>query len=555
MEALTISAANLDVIEKNLGAVADELTGVITNVNSVNNEVNKVQERVEDLNSEVKGLVKEIRETTIISNARQAIMYNNSLIEKKYGYYDDVRRTTESLLGAIESSKINRNSILSLREEILLRNPNYWLTNALVALISWLDNDKENTDKEVLNALKKDPAKTSIFFSLINLKLNRMNASLHWLQNYLESESPLELDKNFIVILDLISTGSYGDEAKELIINKLAEWLQKLNGENSIKNKQISIWQDFIQQYEREAIKMSYLENYSPDIDILKRNLAISGSYTSIEEYLDNLIYSEKSNKKIDDILADLIYEYEEKEQIYQNDNLKNQIIIACNGDTEKANELYKKEESTTNNKQDLLSLLTNIIIYKDHYSVSNETIKIAISLVKKYLIEALNKTKESIIKEPIAIKINNFNTKSIDGTNLDEVKQDLELYLNKEFQDEDKDLIVILLIVNIIGIIGIFITLNNRLLSTILIFIIILGNIILFYKLHHRNHLRQVEKNKLRNDYLSRLEKILAQIVDYQTVEKDDELHYDELINFINNLDAKDYITSNGERNIIIGE
>lgn len=555
MEALTISAANLDVIEKNLGAVADELTGVITNVNSVNNEVNKVQERVEDLNSEVKGLVKEIRETTIISNARQAIMYNNSLIEKKYGYYDDVRRTTESLLGAIESSKINRNSILSLREEILLRNPNYWLTNALVALISWLDNDKENTDKEVLNALKKDPAKTSIFFSLINLKLNRMNASLHWLQNYLESESPLELDKNFIVILDLISTGSYGDEAKELIINKLAEWLQKLNGENSIKNKQISIWQDFIQQYEREAIKMSYLENYSPDIDILKRNLAISGSYTSIEEYLDNLIYSEKSNKKIDDILADLIYEYEEKEQIYQNDNLKNQLIIACNGDTEKANELYKKEESTTNNKQDLLSLLTNIIIYKDHYSVSNETIKIAISLVKKYLIEALNKTKESIIKEPIAIKINNFNTKSIDGTNLDEVKQDLELYLNKEFQDEDKDLIVILLIVNIIGIIGIFITLNNRLLSTILIIIIILGNIILFYKLHHRNHLRQVEKNKLRNDYLSRLEKILAQIVDYQVVEKDDELHYDELINFINNLDAKDYITSNGERNIIIGE
>lgn len=555
MEALTISAANLDVIEKNLGAVADELTGVITNVNSVNNEVNKVQERVEDLNSEVKGLVKEIRETTIISNARQAIMYNNSLIEKKYGYYDDVRRTTESLLGAIESSKINRNSILALREEILLRNPNYWLTNALVALISWLDNDKENTDKEVLNALKKDPAKTSIFFSLINLKLNRMNASLHWLQNYLESESPLELDKNFIVILDLISTGSYGDEAKELIINKLAEWLQKLNSENSIKNKQISIWQDFIKQYERETIKMSYLENYSPDIDILKRNLAISGSYTSIEEYLDNLIYSEKSNKKIDDILADLIYEYEEKEQIYQNDNLKNQLIIACNGDTEKANELYKKEESTTNNKQDLLSLLTNIIIYKDHYSVSNETIKIAISLVKKYLIEALNKTKESIIKEPIAIKINNFNTKSIDGTNLDEVKQDLELYLNKEFQDEDKDLIVILLIVNIIGIIGIFITLNNRLLSTILIIIIILGNIILFYKLHHRNHLRQVEKNKLRNDYLSRLEKILAQIVDYQVVEKDDELHYDELINFINNLDAKDYITSNGERNIIIGE
>lgn len=164
MEALTISAANLDVIEKNLGAVADELTGVITNVNSVNNEVNKVQERVEDLNDEVKGLVKEIRETTIISNARQAIMYNNSLIEKKYGYYDNVRRTTESLLNALETSQINRQYLLTLREEIILQNPNYWLSNALAALISWLDNDPENTNKEYLMPYKKIHLKLLSFF-------------------------------------------------------------------------------------------------------------------------------------------------------------------------------------------------------------------------------------------------------------------------------------------------------------------------------------------------------------------------------------------------------
>ena len=129
MEALTISAANLDVIEKNLGAVADELTGVIAHVNTVNNDVNRVQEKVENLNDEVKGLVKEIRETTIISNARQAIMYNNAIIEKKYGYYDDVRRTTESLLSALKSSKINREYLKNLREEIIMHNPNYWLSN------------------------------------------------------------------------------------------------------------------------------------------------------------------------------------------------------------------------------------------------------------------------------------------------------------------------------------------------------------------------------------------------------------------------------------------
>ena len=86
MEALAISAANLNTIEENLGAVAKELSGVINNVSTVNDQVNKVESKVETLNDEVKSLVKEIRETTIITNARQSIMYNNSEIEKKYGF-------------------------------------------------------------------------------------------------------------------------------------------------------------------------------------------------------------------------------------------------------------------------------------------------------------------------------------------------------------------------------------------------------------------------------------------------------------------------------------
>ena len=97
MEAYAISSANLDIIEKNLGSVAQELSGVIQNVDSVNAQVNNVNEKVSNLDNEIKNLVKEIRETTFITSARQNIMYNNEQIEKKYGYYDNVRRNTLSL--------------------------------------------------------------------------------------------------------------------------------------------------------------------------------------------------------------------------------------------------------------------------------------------------------------------------------------------------------------------------------------------------------------------------------------------------------------------------
>ena len=76
-------------------------------------------------------------------------MYNNEQIEKKYGYFDTVRRTTESMLDAVVNSNIKKSSLLTLREDLLLNNPNYWLSNALAALASWILNDRENTNKEL----------------------------------------------------------------------------------------------------------------------------------------------------------------------------------------------------------------------------------------------------------------------------------------------------------------------------------------------------------------------------------------------------------------------
>ncbi len=555
MEALTISAANLDVIEKNLGVVANELSGVVNNVNSVNNQVNKVEEKVASLNSEVKGLVKEIRETTIISNARQSIMYNNAEIEKKYGYFDKVRRNTESLLDALLNSNISRKAIINLREEILLSNPRYWLANALAALSSWLLDDKENTDLEVKNALAKDSTKTCLFFALVNLKLGRTSSSLNWLKKYLSEQSYLELDKDFIVVLDLVATGTFGDEAKKIVLDKIDGWYKNLNSDKQIKDNLVKTWKDFIKSFIQNDIKLTYLEIGSPEINIINNNVGLANAYLNFNNYLNKMIYTDKSNKKIDEILSDLIYEYENKEQIFQQDNLKNRLIIECNGDTAKASELFAKQQQAYSEKQDLLSLLTNVIIYKDAYKISNETQKIALSLIKDRIAEALNNLNGEINREAFNIVIDKFKTKTSDGTNYEEITKELETYLNNEFDSEDKDLIITLLIINIVGIIGIFITLNSKILSFILITILILGNIVLFYKLHRRNVARNNEKNKLKTSYSIIIEKILAQTIDYQNILNDGQQQYKALLEFLNRLRADDYLTNNNERNIEVGE
>ena len=555
MEALTISAANLDVIEKNLGSVAKELSGVMVNVNSVNSQVNKVEEKVASLNDEVKTLVKEIREETIINNARQNIMYNNSQIEKKYGYYDQVRRTTESLLDAINNSNISKQAVFNLNQNLLLNNPNYWLSNALAALTAWTLDDKGTADKEVKNALKKDAERTSIFFCLINNKLGREQTSINWLNKYLSLQNPLELNKDFIAILDLVATGTFGNEAKVIVLNKITEWFTRLNTNPQVEKKNIAKWEDFIRANEDRDITMPYLEKYSKDIAILKENLAITSTYSNTLSIFENIVNKENAYKSVDEILNDLIYEYESKEQIYQSDNLKNELIIKCNGNKEEADKLFEKQQSIYSEKTNLVELLSNIIIYREEYKISNATQKLALALQKENIMRAYDTINSNLNEGSFSLEVDNFTTKTADGRNNKEIQNELELYADNEFKDEDKDLIVFLLILNIIGIVGIFITLKNKILSALIIGILVIGNIVLLSKLNNRTRLRENSKKSLKDAINIGLEQVLAEVVDYKEMIESDKIYYEQLKVFLDNISPTSYINSNNERNIILGD
>lgn len=555
MEALAISAANLDTIERNLNSVAKELTGVITNVSDVNREVSKVESQVNTLNNEVKNLVKEIRETTIITNARQSIMYNNSQIEKKYGYYDKVRRTTESLLDAIDNSNISATALKNLNQDLILNNPNYWLSNALAALSSFVLDDKENCEKELHNALKKDESKTSLFFCLINDKLGRTSTAINWLNKYLSIQNPKKLDNDFITVLDLIATGSFGDTAKTVVIDKINTWFQRLNSEKELIDSELNTWVTFVKDNQDTDIRMPNLEPATPDIARIKNNLAITSSYNNILNKLQSITNQDNSKKSKEEILSNLIYEYEGAENQYQKDNFYNNLIIQCNGNREEADRLFKKQSSIFTEETNILNLLSNIIINKDTYKVSNETQKIAIGFMKNYILKAIELTEQEVNNNEFKIIIDGFTTKTVDGKNREEINHELNHYINNYFPDTDKNIIIPLIVINIIGIIGLCITLNNKTLSTILIIIIILGNIILFTKLNKQTKLRNESKIKLKNEINNSLERILAETIDYKNLQNEDEIKRNELLIFLNNIRPENYMNSNNERNIIIGE
>lgn len=553
MEALTISAANLNIIEDNLGEVAKELNGVISNVNYMNSHVTEVETKVESLNNEIQNMMKEIRENTIITNARQSIMYNNQIIDKKFGYYDNVRRVTLSLLDAVKYSTIEIKTLRKLREDILLNNPNYWLTNALASLTSWVLNDKENTYKELNNALRLNQEKTSLFFTLINLKLNRTQTSINWLNKYLSSQNPTKLNKDFVSILDLVSSGIFGDEQKTIVLNKIRNWQRDLESNKTIKDKQKATWMDFIIENESCNTNFHYLQGATKDYNALMDNLYTTSSYEAVLSKLTEINNTPTSNKKIDDILKSLIYEHEEQEQIYQEDNFRNKLLIECNGNKDEADKLYKKQKGIYSNDQDIITLLTNIAIYPERFEISNETQKIAMSLVKNELLNAYREVNGYVTSNEIEISINDFNTKSLDGQNFKDVLNNLETYLNNKHNTEDKSLLILLIFIDIVGLLSIFLTINFTLINILLVIVLIVANIILFRNINNKTKIKKAEKNREREIMTIALTKIFAEITDYHNLLTEQQSQYKQLETYLNNLRTEDYINSNNERNIIV--
>jgi len=553
MEALAISAANLDTIEKNLGSVANELSNVVTNVQETKYHMDDIENRVDTLNDSIDNLIKEIRETTVITDARQSIMYNDSLIEKKYGYYDNVRRTTLSLIDAVNNSNISSNALVDLKNQLLLNNPNYWLANSLSAVTFWLLNDKDNCQKELTNSLRKNEEKTSLFFTLLNLKFNRIDTSIHWLSKYLQLQNPTQLDSDFIIILDLVASGTFGNDAKNVVLNKIDKWINELQQENYIQENNINKFKELIYDNSYKEVAFNNIESYVKDSDLLFGKINITSSYERILNYLQSIINRDGTTKTIDKILEDLIFEYEEQEQEYKKENRLNTLIIKYNGNREEAQKQYNKEIDALNNKVDLLTLFTNITINKDLYNLSLETQKIILSYIVPFIKKSYLEINNTLINNDLELNIDDFTTRTNNGTNNKEIDKELNLFIDNKYVVDDKDLLVILIIVNLMGIIGIFLTINSGTIFTILIIFLIISDILLLSKLFKRNNINKLLKEKYYKDYNSKVEVTLAEIIDYNNLIKNNMVKYDELMTFLDNLNVRNYVNNNGERNIDI--
>ena len=216
-----IHQADLRAIESNLRSIHEGLQTIDARVDVANENLQIVYDEIGSLAQEFHEFVNIQQKANRLGQAETRLVKIRQEIEKKYGHYDIVRRTTTGILQADDLGIVKKETISTATEELMISTPGYWLAPCLVALAAWINDQPELAEKAVKEGIKRNDEKTSLFFALICRRANRKNACLKWTQRYLANQDEENLDRNSIIILDAFASGLLGVDTEGVISRQM----------------------------------------------------------------------------------------------------------------------------------------------------------------------------------------------------------------------------------------------------------------------------------------------------------------------------------------------
>ncbi|WP_418721333.1 hypothetical protein [Blautia sp.] len=437
-----IEQADLRTIEHNLGAIHNDLQTLDSNVGAVNSNIKVVYDEIGSLAKEFHDFVSVQQRANRLNQAETRLVKIRQELEKKYGHYDIVRRTTTGILQADDIGIVKKDTISNATEELMISTPGYWLAPCLVALAAWINDQPELAEKAIKEGIKRNDEKTSLFFALICRRADRKEACLKWTQRYLANQDEENLDRKTIIVLDAFASGLFGADTEGVISRQMNEWLQHLEEKPGFTEKQTQQWSEAI-NLKRKLIDTSsytYLRKYSKTWPVLEDILEGAHLHAEMLEYLIGIFEQKVSTatvrEQLDDILDSLVTDFDDEELPLRKEEKFEQFIVDFRGDESRARQNMNVEQTAFETHKDFTQLLTDAAMKPETAHSSVSTQKFAFALSRDWVMNAYNDVvAQNRMKIPNEIEINvdTFNDTTVDGQNENELLERFSTLVSSE--------------------------------------------------------------------------------------------------------------------------
>ena len=437
-----IEQADLRTIEHNLGAIHNDLQTLDSNVGAVNSNIKVVYDEIGSLAKEFHDFVSVQQRANRLNQAETRLVKIRQELEKKYGHYDIVRRTTTGILQADDIGIVKKDTISNATEELMISTPGYWLAPCLVALAAWINDQPELAEKAIKEGIKRNDEKTSLFFALICRRADRKEACLKWTQRYLANQDEENLARKTIIVLDAFASGLFGADTEGVISRQMNEWLQHLEEKPGFTEKQTQQWSEAI-NLKRKPIDTSsytYLRKYSKTWPVLEDILEGAHLHAEMLEYLIGIFEQKVSTatvrEQLDDILDSLVTDFDDEELPLRKEEKFEQFIVDFRGDESRARQNMNVEQTAFETHKDFTQLLTDAAMKPETAHSSVSTQKFAFALSRDWVMNAYNDVvAQNRMKIPNEIEINvdTFNDTTVDGQNENELLERFSTLVSSE--------------------------------------------------------------------------------------------------------------------------
>ncbi len=441
-DAQAISWADLRAIENNLNAIHRNLDVLNSDLGTVNDNVATVYKELGALAEEFHDFVSVQVRANRLGQAETRLVKIRQELEKRFGHYDLVRRTTTGILQADDIGLVKKETISNATEEMMISTPGYWLAPCLVALAAWINDQPELADKALREAIKRNDEKTSLFWALVCRRANRKQASLKWTQRYLENQDEANLNRNTVIILDAYASGLLGADSEGVISRQMDEWLDHLEDQPGFVDQQTKQWSEAINQKRKPLPDgiYPYLRKYSKTWPQLADILEGAYLHADILSYFVTIFEQEGSTAAIraqlDDILTSLVTDFDDEELPLRKEEKFEQFIVDFGGDERRASQNMQIEQTAFEEKKDFTQLLTDAAMKPQSSHASVSTQKFAIALSRDWITNAYNDVvARNRMKVPqfISVDLENFHAQTQGGENEPQIIADFHAQVEKE--------------------------------------------------------------------------------------------------------------------------
>jgi len=436
-----ISYADLSIINSALRSISSEMGGVHSELGTLNFKQDQLESELVKLADAFADFVEaDLKHKALaLAETRQGNLKQD--LQIKFGYYAEVRRMATGILQGVDTGVVSDDTLKFTTEEVMIKAPGYWLAPALVALAAWVRSDKSTNEKALNEALKRDDYKTTLFFMLVMRRLTRNEASLKWLERYFMHQNPHNLDREFIIILEAVTTGVFPPASRQLMMTNVKNWLDQLTQGDTFINEQKSQWVKFF-----EALgplsdgKYPLLEKFSPNWNTLEISLKEAKTHDVLNSHFKGIISSSADFSKgvkvqLDEILSLLVTNFDDEELPLQEQVRFNQLIIQMDGDKAAAQAVMDAEKHIFDEQVDFLQLLTNASFNPELSGATKVTQALAVSISQPWIVEAhdtFTAQSRNKIPQTVELAIDDFKTSTKDGSDENElVKKQETFYQN----------------------------------------------------------------------------------------------------------------------------